>query len=261
MNLIKKLKNWRTNHKIATAIMDGAAIFAAGNAGAAAIDALVETKTPIIQEASADYFDGMRGPNLLQLDQRLSFNEEGNINYTLLPKGFLDLVDDNEKGKAKGGLFGVTPISYSPGTSPAVGVGVGGYVNLGNVGLLGVVPIVYNSEGEVTNINPTLYATIMAGKMLIDPRISYLAQISGDNTTHNVSFGSTFGYIIDNVILGFDIGSGFDPSNASNDDLRNQLKYQGIIRIDLDQKHKHWVQAYLGKDTVGIGFRTNLDFK
>lgn len=255
MSIIKTIKEWRANHKIASAIMDGATVFAAGNAGAAAIDALVQPETPIITEVKADFYDGCRGPNLLQLDQRLVLSE-GTPNYTLLPKMFVDTDDESKMG-----VFGVTPLNYTPGKKPTFGAGIGGFYDLGKVSLLGVVPVVYLMEGEVTNINPTLYATIMAENFLIDPRVSYLASIAGDNIVHNVTFGATLGYKIDNVILGVDVGTGFDPANTTRDQLRDYFAYQGIIRIDLDEEHKNWIQAYLGKDTVGLGFRSNFDWK
>jgi len=250
MTLLNKIRKLRANHKIARIIADGATAFAAGNATAAALDTLAGTQT--IAEAKADFYDGCRGPNQLQLDQRVTLGDK--VNYTLLPKGFVNL-------SKKGGLFGVTPFSFTPGENPAFGVGMGGFYNLGKVSLLGVLPVVYNAQGDTTNINPTLYATIMAGDLLIDPRISYLASISDEGTTHNLSFATTMGYKIDNVLLGFDIGTGIDPSNPTTEQLEENLNYQGIIRIDLDPKHKNWIQAYFGPKAVGIGFRTNFDWK
>lgn len=203
--------------------------------------------------ARADFFDGMRGPNDAQLDQRVTLGD-GAPNYTLLPKTFIGVGEEGH------GIFAVTPVNYTPKQKPNVGAGIGGFLDLGNVGLLGVVPVVYSAEGKVTNINPTVYATIMAGNFLFDPRISYLASISGDGTQHNLSFGATIGYKIDDVILGLDVATGFDPKNPNTEQLEKSLDYQGIIRVDLNQEHKHWIQAYLGKDAVGIGFRANFDF-
>jgi len=205
--------------------------------------------------AKADFFDGCRGPNDAQLDQRVMVDKDHNFSYTLLPKAFVG-INGNDHG-----IFVVTPFNYSPGSKPAVGAGIGGFADLGKVSLLGVVPVVYSIEGKVININPTLYATITAGNFLFDPRVSYLAQIGGDGTQHNLSFGATLGYKIDNIILGFDIGTGFDPKNPTGEQLRQNLNYQGIFRIDLDDKHKNWFQAYVGKDAVGLGFRANFDWK
>ncbi|MFH0701223.1 MAG: hypothetical protein V2A62_02180 [Candidatus Woesearchaeota archaeon] len=205
--------------------------------------------------AKADFFDGMRGPNDAQLDQRVMMDKDHNTTYTLLPKAFIGIGEEGH------GIFAVTPFSYSPGKKPNAGAGIGGFANLGKVGLLGVVPVVYSAEGKITNINPTLYATITAGNFIFDPRISYLASISGDGTQHNLSFGATLGYQIDNVILGLDVGAGFDPKNPTADQLKQNLNYQGILRVDLDAQHKNWLQAYVGKDAVGIGFRANFDWK
>ena len=205
-------------------------------------------------QARADFFDGCRGPNEAQLDQRITLSESA-PNYTLLPKAFIGVGEEGH------GIFAVTPINYTPKSKPNVGAGVGGFLDLGAVKLLGVVPVVYSAEGEVININPTVYATIMAGNVLFDPRVSYLASISGDRTQHNLSFGATIGYKIDDVILGLDVATGFDPKNPNVEQLEKSLDYQGIIRVDLDKEHKHWVQAYLGKDAIGIGFRANFDFR
>jgi hypothetical protein len=210
------------------------------------------TLTPA--KANADYFDGCRGPNKAQLDQRVTLGD-GAPSYTLLPKAFIDADEDGN------GAFVVAPVNYTPKEKPSVGVGVGGFFDLGKVKLLGVVPVVYSAEGEVVNINPTLYATMMAGNFVFDPRISYLASIAEKGTSHNVSFGATIGYKIDDVILGFDVGTSFNPENPKADQLEQAFDYQGIIRVDLDKEHKHWVQAYLGKDAVGIGFRANFDLK
>jgi|GEM_PF-2415077 hypothetical protein len=204
--------------------------------------------------ARADFFDGRKGPNDAQLDQRITLSE-GAPNYTLLPKAFVDTDGDGN------GIFAVTPLSYSPSKKPNVGAGIGGFLDLGSVGLLGVVPVVYSTEGKVTNINPTVYATMMAGNFLLDSRVSYLASITGDGAQHNLSFGTTVGYKIDDVILGLDVATGFDPKSPNVEQLRQSLDYQGIIRVDLDQEHKHWVQAYLGQDAIGIGFRANFDLK
>lgn len=122
-------------------------------------------------------------------------------------------------------------------------------------------PVIYHSEGDITTLNPTLYTTIMAGKLLIDPRISYLAKLSEAGNSHQLSFGLTVGYVIDNVVLGLDAETGFDPENSTAEQLRDNLNYQGILRIDLYPQHNNWVQAYLGKEAIGIGFRSNFDWK
>jgi len=251
MTLITKLKEFRARHKITTAIMEGAAAFTAVNAGAVALEELTKVETPIIETAQADYFDGCRGPNMFQLDQRITLSETPG--YTLLPKVF---VDKNKDGH---GFFGVTPFMYTPGQKPAVGAGAGMFVDLGKYAkMLGVVPVVYNAEGEAVNINPTVYATIMAGKVLVDPRVSYLASFAKGDTTHNLSFGTTLGVMIDNVIIGGDVETSFDPSNAQSEQLEKNLKYGGIIRVDLDPQHKNWVQAYFNNNSLTVGFRANF---
>lgn len=118
----------------------------------------------------------------------------------------------------------------------------------------------YSVEGKATNINPTVFATIMKGNFLADPRVSYLTSIAGDDVSHNVNFGSTFGYVIDNVVLGFDVGTGITlkPNTEKSQQLKDNFLYQGIIRVDLDEKHRNWLQTYVGKDAVGIGFRANF---
>jgi hypothetical protein len=202
--------------------------------------------------AKADYFDGCRGPNEAQIDQRIGLTDES---YTLLPKAFIDRDDDGS------GLFAVAPFNYSPGSKPNAGAGIGGFLDLGRIKLLGVVPVVYSAEKEIINMNPTIYATMMAGNFLFDPRVSYLASIRGDNLQHNLSFGATLGYKIDDIIVGFDLETGFDPHHPKTGQLEEALNYQGIIRVDLDEKHKHWIEAYFGKDALGLGFRANFDWK
>src|SRR3989338_10469458 len=258
MSILKKIKQFRANHKIASAISDGAAVFAAGNVGGAAIEALIQPQTPhirLIQDANADFFDGCRGQNTLQLDQRIALGENSAANYTLLPKVF---VDTDKDGK---GLFGVAPFNYTPNHKPNAGIGIGGFYDLGKVSFLGVVPVVYSAEGKATNINPSVFVTIMKGNFLADPRISYLASIpqnSQAKTTHHLNLGTTVGYAIDNVVVGVDAETGFDAKNHKSQQLKDGLKYQGILRIDLDEKHRNWVQTYAGKDAVGIGFRANF---
>lgn len=205
--------------------------------------------------AKADFYDGCRGPNTLQLDQRVSLGKE-TTGYTLLPKVFVDVGEEK-----KGGLFGVTPLMYTPEQKPVMGAGIGGHYNFGKISLLGVVPVVYNAEGKATNINPILYATLMTGRILVDPRISYLASIADGKTSHTLSFGSTLGFKLDNVILGFDVETSIDPKDGSLQQLKDNFKYQGILRIDLDNKHKNWLQSYISKDAIGIGFRANFDWK
>lgn len=273
MKLTQKIKKFRANHKIAAAISDGAAVFAAGNAGAAMLDVLLDaliqpqishtlqtSHIQLIQEANADFYDGCRGPNTFQLDQRIGFGENGATNYTLLPKVF---VDDNKDGA---GFFGVTPFNYTPNHKPNAGAGVGGFYSSGNVNVLGVVPVVYSGDGEAINVNPTVYTTLMLGEVLIDPRVSYLASIpssstsqtSQGKTTHHLSFGTTIGYTIDNVVVGVDAETGVDAENLQGRQLKNSLTYQGILRIDLDAQHKNWVETYVGKEAVGVGFRANF---
>ncbi|MBT4824680.1 hypothetical protein HN695_08070 [Candidatus Woesearchaeota archaeon] len=260
MSLIKKLREWRVRHKVAAAIMEGATLYAGTNAAVAAVETFVQPQQQIVEtivdtvipSAQADYFDGCRGPEMFQLDQRVTLSE-GTPGYTLLPKVF---IDQNEDGHS---FFGVTPFMYTPGQKPAVGVGAGMFVDLGeHVKMLGVVPVVYNTEGEALNINPTVYATIMAGKFLIDPRVSYLASINEQGTTHNLAFGTTVGLMIDNVVIGGDVETAIDPANAQSEQLEGNLKYGGIIRVDLDKQHKNWMQAYFGKDSVTVGFRANF---
>lgn len=264
MSIFKKIRKWRANHKIAAAISNGAAVFAAGNVGGAMLDALIQPQTvhtspiQLIQDANADFYDGCRGPNMLQLDQRLAFGENGANSYTLLPKVF---VDADKDGK---GLFGVAPFNYTPNHKPNAGAGVGGFYDLGKVSFLGVVPVMYSAEGKAININPTVFVTIMTGNLLVDSRISYLASIPSEisleahNTAHNVSFGTTIGYAIDNVIVGVDAETGIDAKNPKSQQLKDGLKYQGILRIDLDTGHKNWLETYIGKEAVGVGFRANF---
>jgi len=202
--------------------------------------------------AHADFYDGYRGPKPFQLDQRLTMGESGTPNYTLFPKAFID-SDGNGRG-----VFAVTPFNYTPGHHPNVGAGIGGFYDLGGISLLGVAPVVYSSEGKILHVNPTLYATAGFGDLLLDPRLSYLANISKDGTTHRIGFGATVGYTIDNVVLGVDAEIVVDPTHPSNAQVSGSFAYQGIIRIDLDADHRDWLQAYIGKDAVGIGFRSNF---
>ncbi len=205
----------------------------------------------VSKPAHADFYDGYRGPKSFQLDQRVSLSD-GTPNYTLLPKAFID-SDGNGRG-----VFAVTPFNYTPGHDSNVGAGIGGFYDLGGVSLLGVVPVVYSSEGKVLHVNPTLYATVGFGHLLLDPRLSYLANISGDGTTHRLGFGATVGYTIDNVVLGLDAEAAIDPAHPSETQVANSFAYQGIIRIDLDADHRNWMQVYLSKDAVGVGFRANF---
>ncbi len=256
MTLLNKIKQWRANHKVASTIIDGATAYASMNTAALALEELAKVETPIIQEANADYFDGCRNPKdfRLQLDQRVSLSE-GTPRYTLLQKAF---IDNNKDGD---GLFAMFRFMYAAGETPSTGLAGGGFFDLGSVKLLGAVPIFYYDETKTTEINPVLQATIQVGDFVFDPRIAYSASISGNGTEHKLGFGSTFGYMIDNVILGFDVSTGFDPESPKPEQLGQRFDYQGIIRVDLDQEHKHWIQAYLGKDAVGIGFRTNFDWR
>lgn len=50
---------WRQTHKLATAIMDGAAVYATGCAGAAALDQLVSPQQQIIQTANAEEVEAL----------------------------------------------------------------------------------------------------------------------------------------------------------------------------------------------------------
>lgn len=202
--------------------------------------------------AHADFYDGHRGPNLFQLDQRLALGEDSAPNYTILPKAF---VDDDNNGH---GIFVVTPLNYTPSHTSNAGAGLGGFYKLGSASLLGVVPVVYSSEGDTTNINPTLYTSFVNGNLLLDPRLSYLASIAGDTTAHRLNFGGTIGYAIDDVILGLDAEVSLDPTEVSFAKVKDTLRYQGILRVDLDAAHRHWLQAYLGKDVIGFGFRANF---
>src|SRR3989338_5325229 len=176
MGLLQRIRKWRAHHRIAKKILDGVALYTTVNAADVVLEQLADVQTPIVQEARADFYDGMRGPQMFQLDQRLMFDGKGGLNYTLLPKVFVDVGSQGNKGEPTGGLFAVTPLNYSPGTKPAFGSGVGGYVNFGNVGLLGVVATVHDLENEITNVNPQLYATIIVRDFLLDPRVSYLLQ-------------------------------------------------------------------------------------
>ncbi|MBI5392257.1 hypothetical protein HZA96_00160 [Candidatus Woesearchaeota archaeon] len=254
MSLLEKLKQFRVNHKIAAAIIEGSAAFTAANTAQLALDQLLGTQT--ITEARADYFDGYRGPNLLQFDQRLQFGKNG-VNYTLLPKAFIDLQEN-------AGIFAVAPFNYSPEQLPTAGAGIGGYFSTDHLGLLGIVPVVYSAEGKATIINPTLFATIVLQHFQLNPRISYTVKIADGTESaaqHNIDFGCTVGYQIDNIILGFDIATAFDAKNPESKQLSENLLYQGILRIDLDNKHKNWLETYIEKDAIGIGLRNNFDWK
>ena len=71
--------------------------------------------------ARADFFDGMRGPNDAQLDQRVTLGD-GAPNYTLLPKTFIGVGEEGH------GIFAVTPVNYTPKQKPNVGAGIGGAI-------------------------------------------------------------------------------------------------------------------------------------
>jgi len=223
MSLFQKLKQFRTNHKLVSALAEGSAAFAAGNSAAAVLDAFAGTQ--IIKEAKADFYDGFRGPNLLQLDQRLFFGKDG-VNYTLLPKAFIDI-------DANGGIFAVAPFNYSPEQLPATGAGIGGYFSTEHFGLLGIVPVVYSAEGKTTAINPTMFTTILLQHFQLNPRVSYLLATDAKNDlNHSMDLGCTIGYQMDNITFGFDIGTGFDLADPEVKQMAEKLSYQGIIRID-----------------------------
>jgi hypothetical protein len=54
MKLTEEIREWRANHKIATALIDGAVIYTGANAAALALDAFVQPQQGIIQTANAE---------------------------------------------------------------------------------------------------------------------------------------------------------------------------------------------------------------
>jgi len=276
MTILQKIRDWRKNHRIASAIFEGAAVFTAANVAGATLDALVQPQTQIVSpvsdvvagvadaiipQAHADFYDGARGPRKYQIDQRLIFDGSNAPTYKLLPKLF---SDDDGDGT---GIFGVAPFIYTPKQKPAMGAGVGVFHGFDLGSLLAVLPVVHSLEGKTTNINPTLYVTLMPkvgeGYILIDPRVSYNLGIGDDGSlSHNVNAGLTLGYQHGLVIVGVDVNAGLGPSCKDASKIRQQLKdsleYGGIVRIDLDKDHSNWLQTYATNKGVTLAWRTNF---
>lgn len=216
-------------------------------AGIAALAAIAATPNPAI----ADFYDGFRGPNTFQLDQRLTLSPDS-INYTLLPKAFIDTDNDGA------GAFVVAPFSYTPGTSPTAGLGGGGFVKLGeNASLLGVVPVLYGGQHRAVTVAPTVYATFGVGNVLVDPRISYAATIN-KQISHSASAGTTIGYQHGRVIVGLDVETSSSLTKLSIDTIIENLAFQGIIRIDFDDQHTNWLQTYVAPQSITGAWRTNF---
>ncbi len=211
----------------------------------------------LASEARADPWDGYKGPGDMQLDSRLTLSE-GKPNLTLLPKTFIPL------GKGDGGLFGVIPVSYTLGNNPAVGAGIGGWYQFKHGSILGVTPVVYDTQNKVLNFNPTLYATFQGGKhILIDLRASYLLQRQGENLTHMIGVGTTLGWrMTDKVLLGFDLDVNINPEDTKPETIRQGLKYGGVLRIDTvtnKGKPEQWLELYANNKFIGAGYRVNFD--
>ncbi|MBI2147702.1 hypothetical protein HYU19_04455 [Candidatus Woesearchaeota archaeon] len=206
--------------------------------------------------AIADFYDGFRGPTTFQLDQRLTLSQDGvkvDVTYTLLPKVFIDTNSDGT------GAFAVAPFVYPVGEAPTAGVGVGGFVKLReNISMLGVVPVMYPAGQKTATINPTLFTTIKAGDVLLDPRLSYAATVSRKEPTHQASAGMTVGYQHGRVIVGLDVEASSSLTRLSIDSIIESLTVQGIIRIDLDDDHTNWLQTYVSPTSVTEAWRTNL---
>lgn len=201
--------------------------------------------------AIADFYDGFRGPQTFQLDQRLTLSAD-NVTYTLLPKAFIDTDRDGT------GVFAVAPVMHTPGTAPAAGIGIGAFVKIGeSAGLLSVVPVVYDGEHQTTTVAPTAYATFGVGNILFDPRMSYAAT-TNKQVSHLASAGTTIGYQHGRVIVGLDTEVGSSLTKLSVDSLIESLAIQGIIRIDLDGQHTNWLQTYVAPHSITGAWRTNF---
>ncbi len=212
-------------------------------------------------KVKADPWDGYRGPNDMQLDTRLKLTE-GKPNMTLLPKTFIPL--GKSAGDESGGLFGVVPVTYTLGDNPAVGVGVGGWYQFKHGSVLGVSPVVYDTQNKVLNWNPTLYATFQGGKqLLIDLRASYLLQRKGETTTHMVGVGTTVGLrLSERVLLGFDLDVNINPENATLEAVKDGLRCGGVLRVETVRskgKPEQWLELYANNKFIGAGYRVNFD--
>ncbi len=56
-NILSKIRQWRAAHKIASACFDGAALYAAANAGATAVDEFTQPSSQVVEDAASQADD------------------------------------------------------------------------------------------------------------------------------------------------------------------------------------------------------------
>lgn len=201
------------------------------------------------QNAEADFYDGQRGPGIVQVDQIVNYDND------LSTATFFKLFGE-DRSSIDPGFIG--KYFTKGGETTGFGFNVIGLIDdpLGHGEHVRMVPGIQvdrDLKGDKTVISPSFASTIKIGKsgkgdfVTIDPRASYRINLNGED---EFVFGGTVG------IGNEKYRAGVDFSGSSE----KKPEYRGIVRIDNineDGFHSWWVQGYVGEDNAGIGIRFN----
>ncbi|MFA6889362.1 MAG: hypothetical protein WC254_07745 [Candidatus Woesearchaeota archaeon] len=118
-----------------------------------------------------------------------------------------------------------------------------------NNNYIGIQPMIQTAISlDAITFVPTVYSTIIAGRLTFDPRVQaqFTVQYKGNTTVDAVVVGATAGYqITENLRIGPDVQTNVFAAKES-------LSLGSILRYDPSCANKnHWMELQLGTDVKG----------
>ncbi|MBI5002396.1 hypothetical protein HZC31_03360 [Candidatus Woesearchaeota archaeon] len=206
--------------------------------GIAAIVATALTATP----AYADFYDGANLPpdKDWQIQTNLRLGE--NVGITVVPKYIRD-----------DGLVTVLALGETDGTIDAPGFGVGYRLEIPQNGnTLSILPMVQGAiSTEAATGVPTVYVTEETGKWTLDARaqVPITFSYAGNINLNAVVTGMTVGYqATPQLRVGLDVEGNLLSSEST--------AYGALLRYDLAEKGKQWMELHLATTAKGAASST-----
>jgi len=191
--------------------------------------------------SAQDFYNGCRGPKAMQMDNYINYSmNEKNISGTIIQKLFMKNLDHSLPD-----ILLAAPNSINDGKIENKGLNIGYICELDNISVIGALGLFKDDEKKYRILIPQVYATYSVGPWTIDAESSYSLGTSTPQGTASIT-------------PGYGLNSWIRIGASATFNQHKSPQYQGIIRIELAEDHRYWLEGYVKKEMLGARIAVNL---
>ena len=203
------------------------------------LTALIIALSPL-QAKAQDFYNGLKGPRITQLDSYTNLTEQGR-SYLTIPKLFTGHI------KGLPDLLFAAPFSIGDGKVENKGFNVG-YVNENKfANFIAATGIFKDGNGKYNVLIPQLYVNKNIEKLSLDVEGSVPINLNSNDKSYHLGF--TPGYEVKPWLR-----AGFTAIKNKGE----KTKYHANLRFELKDNHQFWLQTYIGRKHSGVKFLSNF---